>query len=97
MGEHTYGAGCGHTDDGTPTTLKNTGAVLQVPDCWGLRADGSKRDSWRRVRCAGRFSPNGPAALEGGGISRKVAGSTGSGRRQSQMTPAVPTTLITCE
>ncbi len=41
MGEHTYGAGCGHTDGGTPTTLKNTGAVLLVPDCVGLRADGS--------------------------------------------------------
>jgi len=41
MGEHTYGAGCGHTDGGTPTTLKNTDAVLQVPDCVALRADGS--------------------------------------------------------
>jgi hypothetical protein len=41
MGEHTYGAGCGYTDGGTPTKLKNTGAVLQVPDCVGLRADGS--------------------------------------------------------
>lgn len=41
IGEHTYGAGCGHTDGGTPTTLKNTGAVLQVPDCVSLRADGS--------------------------------------------------------
>lgn len=41
IGEHSYGAGCGHTDGGTPTTLKNTGAVLQVPDCVGLRADGS--------------------------------------------------------
>ena len=41
MGEPTYGAGCGYTDGGTPTTLKNTGAVLQLPDCVGLRADGS--------------------------------------------------------
>lgn len=41
IGEHTYGAGCGYTDGGAPTTLKNTGAVLQLPDCVGLRADGS--------------------------------------------------------
>jgi hypothetical protein len=41
MGEHTYGAGLGYTEGGNPTTLKNTKAVLQLPDCVGLRADGS--------------------------------------------------------
>jgi hypothetical protein len=33
-------AGGGHTDGGTPTTLKNSGGVLQVPDFAGFRADG---------------------------------------------------------
>lgn len=35
------GAGCGHTNGGTPTTLANSKATLEVPDCARLRADGS--------------------------------------------------------
>lgn len=34
-------SGGGHTDGGTPTTLKNSGAILQVPDFAGFRADGT--------------------------------------------------------
>jgi hypothetical protein len=41
MGAPTGGAGCGHTDGGTPTTLNNSGGVLEVPDCARFRADGS--------------------------------------------------------
>ncbi len=41
MGGRTGGAGCGHTWGGTPTTLKNSGAVLELPDCVRFRADGS--------------------------------------------------------
>lgn len=41
MGEPTVGVGCGHTDGGTPTTLSHRGAILMVPDCVRLRADGS--------------------------------------------------------
>jgi hypothetical protein len=41
MGGRTGGAGCGHTNGGTPTTLKNSGAILKLPDCVRLRADGS--------------------------------------------------------
>jgi len=41
VGEPTAGAGCGHTDGGTPTTLKNSHAVLEVPDCARFRADGT--------------------------------------------------------
>ena len=41
IGAPTAGAGCGHTDGGTPTTLKNSGAVLELPDCVRLRKDGS--------------------------------------------------------
>lgn len=41
IGAPTAGAGCGHTNGGTPTTLTNSGAVLELPDCARLRADGS--------------------------------------------------------
>src|SRR5262245_43486834 len=41
VGARTVGAGCGHTDGGTPTTLPNSGGVLEVPDCARLRRDGS--------------------------------------------------------
>jgi len=41
IGEPTGGAGCGHTDGGTPTTLKNSRAILEVPDCARFRADGT--------------------------------------------------------
>ena len=41
MGAPTVGAGCGHTNGGTPTTLKNSGGVLEMPDCTRFRADGS--------------------------------------------------------
>jgi len=40
MGETTAGAGCGHTDGGTPTTLSHSKAVFIVPDCATPRADG---------------------------------------------------------
>ncbi len=33
--------GCGHTAGGTPTILKNSGGILELPDCARLRADGS--------------------------------------------------------
>ncbi|MBA2918440.1 hypothetical protein GON01_05570 [Sphingomonas sp. MAH-20] len=41
MGARTGGAGCGHTDGGTPTTLANSKGVLEVPDCARFRRDGS--------------------------------------------------------
>lgn len=41
MGARTGGAGCGYTWGGHPTTLKNSGAVLRLPDCVRFRADGS--------------------------------------------------------
>ncbi len=41
MGARTGGAGCGHTDGGTPTRLPNSGGTLQLPDCARLRKDGS--------------------------------------------------------
>jgi len=40
MGEPA-GAGCGHTNGGTPTTLVNSKAALELPDCARIRADGS--------------------------------------------------------
>ena len=41
MGARTGGAGCGYTWGGTPTRLKNSGAILKLPDCVRFRADGS--------------------------------------------------------
>jgi len=41
IGARTGGAGCGHTNGGTPTRLKNSGATLEVPDCVRFRADAS--------------------------------------------------------
>ncbi len=41
LGARTGGAGCGYTWGGHPTTLKNSGAVLRLPDCVRFRADGS--------------------------------------------------------
>lgn len=41
MGARTGGGGCGYTNGGTPTTLKNSRAILRVPDCARLRPNGS--------------------------------------------------------
>ena len=41
LGARTGGAGCGYTWGGHPTTLKNSGAILRLPDCVRFRADGS--------------------------------------------------------
>ena len=41
VGAPTGGAGCGHTNGGTPTLLSHSGGQLEVPDCARLRADGS--------------------------------------------------------
>lgn len=45
IGARTGGAGCGHTDGGTPTILAHSGATLQVPDCVRFRRDGSNEVS----------------------------------------------------
>ena len=70
-------AGCGHTDGGTPTTLRNSHAVLEVPDCARFRADGTNEVrgirpdvliGWRkmdgRTRRAADFAAMLPAALQ---------------------------------
>ncbi len=41
IGELTGGAGCGFTDGGIPTTLSRSHAQVRMPDCVGLRKDGS--------------------------------------------------------
>ncbi len=45
VGAPTGGAGCGHTDGGTPTTLTHSRAVLKLPDCTRLRANGDNEAS----------------------------------------------------
>jgi hypothetical protein len=41
FGEPTYGAGCGFTNGGIPTTLSFSRARVRMPDCVRFRADGS--------------------------------------------------------
>ena len=41
IGEATYGAGCGYTNGGIPTTLAFSGARVVMPDCVRYRADGT--------------------------------------------------------
>lgn len=41
VGGITAGAGCGFTNGGIPTVLKNSGAQVRLPDCLRFRADGS--------------------------------------------------------
>ena len=41
VGEVTGGAGCGYTNGGIPTTLKNSHASVKMPDCVRFRKDGS--------------------------------------------------------
>jgi hypothetical protein len=45
LGEVTGGAGCGFTDGGIPTTLKNSHAVVKMPDCVHFRKDGSNANA----------------------------------------------------
>jgi C-terminal processing protease CtpA/Prc len=45
VGEVTGGAGCGYTNGGIPTTLKNSHAAVKMPDCVRLRKDGSNEVS----------------------------------------------------
>jgi hypothetical protein len=41
IGEPTGGAGCGYTNGGIQTYLKNSRAKVKIPDCVRLRADGT--------------------------------------------------------
>lgn len=41
IGQKTMGVGCGFTNGGNPTTLRNSGLVVWMPDCARLRKDGS--------------------------------------------------------
>jgi len=44
IGDVTGGAGCGYTNGGIPATLKNSRAVVKMPDCVRLRKDGSNEN-----------------------------------------------------
>jgi len=41
IGEPTGGAGCGYTNGGIQTFLKNSRAKVKIPDCIRLRVDGT--------------------------------------------------------
>jgi hypothetical protein len=61
LGQLTGGAGCGYTNGGIPTVLKNSGAHVKLPDCVRWTADGTNEnagvtpDVW--VPWANRDSP----------------------------------------
>ena len=71
MGEPA-GAGCGHTNGGTPTTLANSKATLQVPDCARLRADGSNEVMGIQPDVAVAFSAVDGAHLRGARFIAKL-------------------------
>jgi hypothetical protein len=64
LGEPTGGAGCGHTNGGTPEILKNSGAVLEMPDCVRRRADGSNEIQGVQPDVLIGFTPRDGAALK---------------------------------
>lgn len=45
LGEVTGGAGCGFTNGGIPTQLKNSHAMVKMPDCIHFRKDGSNANA----------------------------------------------------
>jgi hypothetical protein len=45
VGELTGGAGCGFVDGGIPTTLTHSHAEVAIPNCVGLRKDGSNANN----------------------------------------------------
>jgi hypothetical protein len=45
LGEVTGGAGCGFTNGGIPTTLRNSRATVKMPDCVHFRKDGSNANA----------------------------------------------------
>jgi hypothetical protein len=71
MGEPA-GAGCGHTNGGTPTTLANSKATLEVPDCARLRADGSNEVMGIEPDVMVAFGPGEGAHLRGARFVAKL-------------------------
>lgn len=57
VGARTGGAGCGHMTSASPITLPHSGAVVSMPDCLRLRADGTNE-------VAG-LEPDAPASIRG--------------------------------
>ena len=45
IGELTGGAGCGFVDGGIPTTLPHSRGQVAIPNCVGLRKDGSNANA----------------------------------------------------
>jgi hypothetical protein len=45
VGEVTGGAGCGFTNGGIPTVLKNSQATVKIPDCVHFRKDGTNANA----------------------------------------------------
>ncbi len=72
LGEPTGGAGCGHTDGGTPELLKNSGATLVMPDCVRFRADGSNEVSGIAPDVLVAFRPGDGPRLRAEAVAAKL-------------------------
>ncbi|HEY0301015.1 MAG TPA: S41 family peptidase, partial [Rhizomicrobium sp.] len=82
LGEPTGGAGCGHTDGGTPETLRNSGATLRMPDCVRLRADGGNESRGVQPDILIGFTPRDGAALKGKRFAEKLDEAVALARRR---------------
>lgn len=71
MGEPA-GGGCGHTNEGTPTTLANSKAVLEMPDCARFRADGSNEVTGVQPDVLVPFSARDGAHLRGARFAARL-------------------------
>jgi hypothetical protein len=82
LGEPTGGAGCGHMLDGAEVTLKNSGAVLEMPDCARLRADGSNEIQGVEPDVLVGFTPRDGAGLKGRRFLAKLGEAIALAERQ---------------
>jgi hypothetical protein len=82
IGEPTAGAGCGHMLEGAAVTLKNSGAVLEMPDCARLRADGSNEIQGVEPDVLVGFTPRDGASLKGRRFLAKLGEAIALAQRQ---------------
>jgi hypothetical protein len=84
MGARTAGAGCGHTNGGTPTRLAHSGAILQLPDCIRYRADGSNEVSGVIPDLLVGLRANDGPAFKAGLVAQKLPEALAEAARQGR-------------
>lgn len=73
IGSRTGGAGCGHTNGGTPRILANSHATLELPDCVRFRADGTNEVAGVIPDIATEMRASDGAPFEAGLLQRHLA------------------------